>query len=79
VSALKKGETSDVLSSKRSGIYIMKVVDRRKNPDATLGSMGASIMNRLQDIRIMEAYDRYIEQLKSEARIVKHEERRKTS
>jgi hypothetical protein len=79
ISALKKGETSDVLSSKRSGIYLMKLVDRRKNPDAAFGRMSASIMNRLQDLRIMEAYDRYIEQLKREARIVKHEERRKTS
>jgi peptidyl-prolyl cis-trans isomerase C len=77
--ALKKGETSEVLSSKRSGIYIMKVVDRRKNPDAAFARMSASIMNRLQDQQIMQAYDRYIEQLKREARIVKHEERRKTS
>jgi parvulin-like peptidyl-prolyl isomerase len=79
ISELKKGEPSNVLSSKRSGIYIMKVVDRRANPDAALGRMGASIMNRLQDLRIMEAYDHYVEQLKREARIVKPEERRKPS
>lgn len=79
VSALKKGETSNVLSSKRSGVYIMKLVDRKKNPDAALERLSASIMNRLQDMRITEAYDRYIEQLKREARIVKHEERRNTS
>jgi hypothetical protein len=36
-------------------------------------------MNRLQDLRIMEAYDHYVEQLKREARIVKPEERRKPS
>jgi peptidyl-prolyl cis-trans isomerase C len=79
VYALKKGEVSGVLSSQRSGIYIVKVVDRRKNPDAALERVSASIMNRLVDMRGREAYNHYIDELKREARIVKPEERRKPS
>ena len=79
VYALKKGEISGVLSSQRSGIYIIKLVDRRKNPDAALERVSASIMNRLVDMRGREAYSHYIEELKREARIVKPDERRKPS
>lgn len=77
--ALEKGETSAVLSSKRSGIYILKLVGKRKNPDAARERVSAALMNRLQDLRISDAYERYVDQLKREARIVKQEERRKTS
>jgi parvulin-like peptidyl-prolyl isomerase len=79
VYALKKDEVSGVLSSKRSGVFIVKIFDRKKNPDAAFGRMSASIMNRLRDLRVMQDYDRYIDALKSEAKIVKHEERRKAS
>jgi parvulin-like peptidyl-prolyl isomerase len=79
VYALKKGEVSGVLSSQRSGIYIVKVVDRRKNPDAALERVSAGITNRLVDMRNKEAYSNYLGELKREARIVKPEERRKPS
>jgi parvulin-like peptidyl-prolyl isomerase len=79
VYALKKGEISGVLNSQRNGIYIVKLVDRRKNPDAALERASASIMNRLVDVRGREAYSHYIDELKREARIVKPEERRKPS
>jgi parvulin-like peptidyl-prolyl isomerase len=79
VYALKKDEVSGVLSSKRSGVFIVKIFDRKKNPDAAFGRMSASIMNRLRDLRVMQDYDRYIDALKNEAKIVKHEERRKAS
>jgi parvulin-like peptidyl-prolyl isomerase len=79
VYALKKGEVSGVLISQRSGTYIVKLVDRRKNPDAALERVSASIMNRLVDMRGREAYSHYIDELKREARIVKPEERRKPS
>jgi len=79
VYALKKGEVSGVLSSQRSGTYIVKLVDRRKNPDAALERVSASIMNRLVDMRGREAYSHYVDELKREAKIVKPEERRKPS
>jgi len=79
VYALKKGEISGVLNSQRSGIYIVKIVDRRKNPDAALERASASIMNRLVEIRGREAYSHYIDELKREAKIVKPDERRKPS
>lgn len=79
VYALKKGETSGVLSSQWSGIYIVKLVDQRKNPDAALERVSAGIMNRLVDMRRREAYSNYLGELKREAKIVKPEERRKPS
>lgn len=79
VYALKKGEVSGVLSSQWSGIYIVKLVDRRKNPDAALERVSSGIMNRLVDMRSREAYSNYLGELKREARIVKPEERRKPS
>jgi parvulin-like peptidyl-prolyl isomerase len=79
VYALKKGEVSGVLSSQWSGTYIVKLVDRRKNPDAALERMSAGIMNRLVEMRTREAYGNYLGELKREARIVKPEERRKPS
>jgi parvulin-like peptidyl-prolyl isomerase len=79
VYALKKGEVSGVLSSQWNGIYIVKLVDRRKNPDAALERVSAGIMNRLVDMRSREAYSHYLGELKREARIVKPEERRKPS
>ncbi len=76
---LSRGEVSRVLHSPRLGYCVARLTDRRKNPDATFEAMSASITNRLQDIRIQEAYDRYIAQLRKEAHIIKHAERRNAS
>lgn len=72
VYSLKKGDVSDVFNAGKMGFYILKVMDRRKNPAAGLENMAASIMNRLNSIKIAEAYDRYVQQLKKDASIKRY-------
>ncbi len=67
---LGKGQVSDVLRSPRAGICIIKVVETRNNPDALFETMSASIMSRLRDQRVQEAYSRYIRDLRKNATIV---------
>jgi parvulin-like peptidyl-prolyl isomerase len=69
--SLNDGEVSDVLISGRTGPCIIKVLERRTNVDEPFETMSASIMNRLRDQRLLEAYDRYIAGLKKEAKIVR--------
>ncbi len=77
--SLKKDEVSGVLCSTRTGVCIVKLVDRRENTAASFEKMSAGIMSRIRDIRLLEARDRYVEDLKNESKIVKFEERRKGS
>ncbi len=79
VYALKRGETSAVLSSARSGIFIVKMLGTRSNPEADFSKMSASIMNRLRDVLVMQSYDRYVDALRKNAKIVRMEERRDAS
>ena len=76
---LKTGDISRVLSGKRTGVCIVRLVDRRANPAATFEKMSPSIMNNLRDVRVIEAYDRYVEDLKKASKIVNFVERRKGS
>jgi parvulin-like peptidyl-prolyl isomerase len=71
VYGLKPGEVSNVVSSKRTGYQIFKLIGARKNPKADFTSMSGLIMNRLRDEKVVEAYERYVEKLKKEAKIEK--------
>ena len=68
---MNKGEVSDVLTGGASEIYLVKVIDRRKNTAASLESMKPIIENKLWAVKGKEAYNKYIEQLKHEALIKK--------
>jgi len=68
---LKPGEVSGIVSSKRTGYQVFKLLGARKNPKADLTSMLGVIMNRLRDEKIFEAYGQYVEKLKKEAKIEK--------
>jgi parvulin-like peptidyl-prolyl isomerase len=68
---LKPGEVSGLVSSKRTGYQIFKLLGARKNPKADLATMLGVIMNRLRDEKIIEAYAQYVEKLKKEAKIEK--------
>jgi len=68
---LKRGEVSDLVSSKRTGYQIFKLFAARKNPKADFTSMSGLIMNRLRDVKVIEAYEEYVEKLKKEAKIEK--------
>jgi peptidyl-prolyl cis-trans isomerase C len=68
---LKPGEVSGIVSSKRTGYQIFKLLGARKNPKADLVTMSGVIMNRLRDEKVIEAYEQYVEKLKKEAKIEK--------
>ncbi len=68
---LRTGEVSEVVSSKRTGYQIFKLLGARKNPKANFAGMSGLIMNRLRDEKILEAYEQYVEKLKKEAKIEK--------
>jgi hypothetical protein len=75
VYSLKKGEVSDVLDRSPNGAYLIKIIDRRKNINAKFESMRTAVENRLNAIKTKEAYDRYVQQLKSDASIKKYQEK----
>jgi len=68
---LKRGEVSDVLDRAPNGSFLIKVIDRKKNPGVSFASMSTAIENRLHAIKNREAYDRYVQQLKKESTIKK--------
>lgn len=68
---LKPGEVSSIVTSKRTGYQVFKLLGARKNPKADLTSMLGVIMNRFRDEKVMEAYEQYVEKLKKEAKIEK--------
>ena len=71
VYGLKKGEVSEVLDRSPNGSFLIKVIDRKKNAGAGFASMGTAVENRLQAIKMKEAYERYVQQLKNDASIKK--------
>jgi parvulin-like peptidyl-prolyl isomerase len=66
---LKPGEVSDILGSRQAGFQIVKLVDSRKGPKGSFEPLQASIMNRLRDLRLLEAYNLYVAQLRKDAKI----------
>jgi parvulin-like peptidyl-prolyl isomerase len=68
---LKPGEVSGIVSSKRTGYQVFKLLGARKNPKADFASTSGLIMNRLRDEKVREAYEQYVEKLKKEAKIEK--------
>lgn len=68
---LKKGEISGIVHGKRTGFRIFKLLDKRENSDAVLKTMHSSIANRIMDIKVLAAYDRYVKNLRDQATIVK--------
>ena len=66
---LKPGEISNIVSSKRTGYQIFKLLEVRRNPKADFASLSGVIMNRLRDKKALEAYGEYVEKLKKEAKV----------
>jgi len=79
VYGLKKGEVSGVLTASPAGIFIIKVIDRKKNSKTEFANVKAVLENRLIKIKIQEAYDRYVQDLKKESTIKKFDNGKKTS
>lgn len=75
INAMKKGDLR-LVASNAGPAAVIKLVDIRKNAEATYDGMSASIMTRLREERVSEAYERYIKDLRSISRIEKNNERR---
>ena len=69
---LKPGEVSDVLGNQQTDFQIVKLVATRKIPKLEYAPISAIVMNRLRDLKLLEAYYQYIAQLKKDATIMKY-------
>jgi hypothetical protein len=68
---LKPGEMSDVMGSQQAGFQIVKVMATKKVPRASFSAIQGTLMNRLRDLKMLESYNQYVAQLKSNAKIEK--------
>jgi hypothetical protein len=68
---LKPGEVSDILGSEQTGFQIVKLRASRKGPKIEYPLISASVMNRLRDQKLLEAYNLYVVQLRKNATIEK--------
>jgi len=71
VHKLKRGEVSEVVSSKRTGFHIFTLLDRRKNSKMEFSQASGLIMTRLRDKKIMQSFENYVAKLKKDAKIEK--------
>ena len=71
VYSLKPGEVSDILGSGQTGFQIVKLRASRKGPKIEYPLISASVMNRLRDQKLLEAYNLYVVQLRKNATIEK--------
>jgi len=69
VYGLKKGEVSDILVAAPDELYLVEVLDKKKNPQASFDSMRGVIENHLYAIKTKQAYENYLQQLRKEAAI----------
>ena len=67
---LKPGEVSDVLGSQGTGFQIVKLLAVRKRPKYDYPAVSAVVMNQLRDLKLLEAYNQYVAQLRKAANIV---------
>jgi len=67
--ALKTGEATDILGSQRTGFQVVKLVKRRIMPKVGYDKIQGVVMNRLRDIKLLEANNRYVEGLRQGATI----------
>ena len=68
---LKPGEVSGVMGSQQAGFQIVKVMGTKKVPRVTFSAVQGTLMNRLRDLKMLEAYNQYVIQLKNNAKIEK--------
>jgi peptidyl-prolyl cis-trans isomerase C len=67
---LKPGEISGILGSQPTGFQVVKLLERRQVPKSSYENQSASIINRLRDLKLLQAYKDYLVTLRKEAKIV---------
>jgi len=70
VYALKPGQVSGVLGTQHTGFQVVKLLERRQVSQAGYEKMSAGVQNRLRDLKLLTAYNQYLETLRKEAKIV---------
>lgn len=68
--SLKPGEVSEPLGSHRTGFQIVKLIEKRKIPGLQYEAVATVIMSQLRDLRLLNAYNEYMETLRKGANIV---------
>jgi len=68
---MKNGDVSGVLGNQQAGFQIVKLIESRKGPKVGFDSIHAPLMNRLRDLRLLEAYNQYVDNLRKNAKIEK--------
>ena len=66
---LKTGEVSGLIGGDKKRTRIIKLIDKRKAPELDFESVKGTIINRLRDQKVKEAYKKYIENLKSSGKV----------
>lgn len=66
---LKPGEVSGLIGGDKKRIRIIKLIDKRKALELDFESLKGTIINRLRDQKVKEAYKKYIENLKSSGKV----------
>jgi parvulin-like peptidyl-prolyl isomerase len=69
--ALKPGEVSNILGSQPTGFQIVKMIESRKAPKTNYPGISAIVMNHLRDMKLLTAYNTYVENLRKNAKIEK--------
>jgi peptidyl-prolyl cis-trans isomerase C len=67
---LNPGEVSEVLGSQATGFQVVKLLEKRKISRPSYEKISAGVINRLRDLKLITAYNQYLETLRKEAKIV---------
>jgi len=67
---LEKGEVSGVLRGPKNRFWIIKLIDKRENPDITLERIKPTVMEVLKNAKIEELHERIDQELRAKANIV---------
>ena len=70
VDDLKKGEVSGVIRGPNNRFWIIKLIDKRENPDITFESIKPTIMEVLKNAKIEELREKTDRDLRAKASIV---------
>jgi peptidyl-prolyl cis-trans isomerase C len=67
---LKPGEVAGPMGNHRTGFQIVKLVEKRKLPDQGYDAVAAMVTARLRDLRLLNAYNEYLDKLRKGANVV---------
>jgi len=70
---LEPGQISDVVKDKQggrnTGVRLFKLMEKKARPDSSFQAVRSALSNRLRSVRVLDAREKLIQQLKKEAEI----------